>query len=309
MVRIFTTTVFIFLLSAGILAQDHFEYPRVLDNKEYQNMKEVIDVHPKLINYFSCIPDSFRVKLDTLYNDTTMLFFPEDSSIYTYWNTKEIHEKRFDFSYVLDTLIIPLIDSSNTYVHPWNGPITSRFGRRRYRYHYGTDVNLVTGDSVRSAFNGKVRISRYSRSYGHVVVVRHDNGLETLYAHLSKKLVDTNQTVKAGQCIGLGGNTGRSYGSHLHFETRYLDEPINPEQVIDFKTGKLKNDTLLLCANTYDYMDEVRELMKIKWHVIRRGDTLSHIALRYGSSISKLCRLNGISRSTILRIGRRLRFR
>lgn len=268
----------------------------------------------KLNLYISLLPDTlkddFKAMLDTLYNDTTVLFYPEPGDeIFDYWCNQEIHEKRFDFSYSLDTVSLILQDSNHKYVHPWKGPVTSRFGKRRYRWHYGTDVNLETGDSVLSAFDGKVRISRYSKTYGHVVVVRHENGLETLYAHLSKKLVDTNQVIKAGDCVGLGGNTGRSYGSHLHFEVRFLDEAINPEDIIDFKEGKLKIDTLLLNKSFYAYMDEVRELMKIKWHVIRRGDTLSHIAVRYGTTISNLCALNGIKRTTILRIGRRLRFR
>ena len=308
--------VYLFVFTSfAVSAQDQLILPETELKTDFLMAEPKLDtVDLKLEMYKSLFPDTlkdnFQAMLDTLYNDTTMLFFPEeDHEIFDYWSTEEIHEKRFDFSYTLDTLMIILQDSLNSYVHPWKGPVTSGFGKRRYRWHYGTDVNLETGDSVCSAFKGKVRISRYSRSYGHVVVVSHDNGLETLYAHLSKRLVDTNQVIKAGDCVGLGGNTGRSYGSHLHFEVRFLDEAIDPESIIDFKTGQLKLDTFYLNKTYYAYMDEIRELMKIKWHIIRRGDTLSHIAVRYGTTIGNLCRLNRIKRTTILRIGRRLRFR
>ena len=303
------------LFAQVIYGQDQLETP------ETELRTDLLVAEPKLDTadlrlaiYESMLPDTlktaFKMMLDTLYNDTTVLFFPEKSNkLHDYWCNQEIHEKRFDFSYAIDTLRLVLKDTNSTYVHPWHGRVTSKFGKRRYRWHYGTDVKLNTGDSVLSAFDGKVRISRYSKSYGNVVVVRHNNGLETLYAHLSERLADTNQIVKAGDCIGLGGNTGRSYGSHLHFELRYLDEAIDPEAIIDFKSGTLKMDTLLLNKSYYAYMDEIRELMKIKWHIIRKGDTLSHIAVRYGTTVSNLCSLNGIKRTTILRIGKRLRFR
>ena len=140
-----------------------------------------------------------------------------------------------DFSNKTDTTEIILADG-NTYQFcpPIVGEVTSKFGMRKYRYHYGTDIDLNTGDTVHCAFDGMVRIAKHSDSYGYVVVVRHLNGLETLYAHLSKILVDDDQILRAGDVIGLGGNTGRSYGSHLHFEVRYLGAPINPQDIINF---------------------------------------------------------------------------
>lgn len=123
--------------------------------------------------------------------------------------------------------------------------VTSHYGYRASfgRNHEGTDIKLYTGDTVRSAFNGKIRIVAYERGgYGNYVVIRHDNGLETVYGHLSKHLVKTNQTVRAGEPIGLGGNTGRSTGSHLHFETRFLGEHIDPEVLFDFRARDSRGD-------------------------------------------------------------------
>ncbi|NCQ58884.1 MAG: M23 family metallopeptidase, partial [Flavobacteriales bacterium] len=140
------------------------------------------------------------------------------------WITDDIHRRKFDFSNVQDSIVLRFNKDNDFYTHPFNGKITSEFGSRKSRYHYGTDIKLETGDTVRCAFNGRVRISTYSKSYGNVVVVRHNNGLETIYAHLSQRLVEVDSTISSGTVLGLGGNTGRSYGSHLHFEIRYFDE-------------------------------------------------------------------------------------
>ena len=120
---------------------------------------------------------------------------------------------------------------------PVPGKLTSPFGwRARFgRMHKGVDLNLRVGDTVRAAFSGKVRLTKYNAGgYGYYVVVRHDNGMETVYGHLSRFLVKPNQRVKAGEPIALGGNTGRSTGPHLHFETRYMGIALNPESIIDF---------------------------------------------------------------------------
>ena len=243
------------------------------------------------------------------YYDSLSVYFPADN-IYENFNNEETHYPAVDFSHKTDTTMIVLIDdNAYHYCHPFKGEVTSKFGMRKYRYHYGTDINLNTGDTVHCAFDGMVRIAKHSDSYGYVVVVRHLNGLETLYAHLSKILVDQDQRLRAGDVIGLGGNTGRSFGSHLHFEVRYLGAPINPQDIIDFNHYKLISDTLELTAYNFRYLDEIKELKKAQYHRIRSGDTLSRLAVRYHTSISRICHLNGISRNTILRIGRSLRVR
>jgi murein DD-endopeptidase MepM/ murein hydrolase activator NlpD len=237
-------------------------------------------------------------------------FTDPTAGIYGTWNTSKIHYfKDSTFLKTLDTLVIPLISDSNTYYHPVPGSITSRFGPRRYRWHYGTDIDLITGDTVRAAFGGIIRINIYDPGYGRTIVIRHPNGLETLYAHLSLTLVDTGDFVDAGQVIGLGGNTGRSYGSHLHFETRYRGKAIDPEKLIDFTSGELRRDTLVMTKETFDYLPKLEALKSAKYHKIRQGDTLTKIARKYGTSVKTLCRLNGIKQTTILRVGRTLRVR
>ncbi len=193
-----------------------------------------------------------------------------------------------------------------------NRKITSHYGPRRRRMHRGVDVKVYIGDTIRSAFDGKVRVVNYERrGYGKYVVIRHDNGLETIYGHLSKQLVGENQIVKAGEPIGLGGNTGRSTGSHLHFETRFLGKDINPVRMFDFPNQDIVSDTF-----TFYNKPKRRTVAKngssessdIRYYRVKQGDTLSKIAARYGVSVSHLCQMNGISRKTTLRIGQVLRF-
>jgi hypothetical protein len=158
---------------------------------------------------------------------------------------------------------------------------------------------------VLCAFDGKVRIARRSSSYGYFVIVRHNNGLETVYAHFSKILVTPNQLVKAGELIGKGGNTGRSRGSHLHYEIRYLGVPVNPNDVIDFTKGVTLSDTLCLHAAHFNY---VKEIEKIRYWTVRQGHTLGYISLKTGVSINTICRLNKITRKTLIRPGQRIRY-
>lgn len=193
--------------------------------------------------------------------------------------------------------------------------ITSVFGPRRRRMHKGLDIKVYVGDTIRSAFDGKVRMVKYERrGYGRYVVIRHDNGLETVYGHLSKQLVKEDQYVEAGEPIGLGGNTGRSTGSHLHFETRFLGQAINPALLFDFPNQDIVCDTYLYRKghNRYDRRVRGRTVKyavngKSKNHVVRKGDNLGKIARRYGTSVSRLCRLNGIRSTTTLRVGQVLR--
>ncbi len=121
--------------------------------------------------------------------------------------------------------------------------ITSRYGARWGGQHRGIDIKVYTGDTIYAAFDGKVRITKYNAGgWGYYVVIRHPNGLETLYGHLSKQLVKEDQIVRAGQPIGLGGSTGRSSGSHLHFETRLLGKAIDPAKMFDFESQDVTGD-------------------------------------------------------------------
>lgn len=230
--------------------------------------------------------------------------------LYCHFNTDAIfHLQRGDVPAVHDTLTLRLAHAECDHAIPAPGHVTSPYGPRRGRMHYGVDLKLQTGDPVVSAFEGMVRISRYNRTFGHVVVVRHFNGLETLYAHLSKRLVEPGDLIEAGDTLGLGGNTGRSYGSHLHFEVRFLDQPIDPTEVFDLENGKLKAKTFDIHKGTFEAIAKARaEAAVRKYHTVRSGDTLSAIARRYGTSVSSLCRLNGIRSTSIIRVGQRIRY-
>jgi len=227
---------------------------------------------------------------------------------FSLWTSYKINPYDLDGAKFKDTLMIHINDTLAAI--DWAVPvpetrITSPFGFRRYRWHYGTDLKVYFGDPIVAAFDGIVRIVDYERyGYGRYVVLRHLNGFETLYGHLSKSKVKVGQQVKAGETIGLGGSTGRSTGTHLHFEIRYQGNAIDPASIYDFTTHCLIDDTYELKPSSFQYLIDAR---KIRYHKIRNGDTLGHISQRYGVSVSRLCRLNGISRQTVLRIGRILR--
>lgn len=227
--------------------------------------------------------------------------------LYCGFDRAKIWGVKVDQTKKVDTTAISLRHDSCDFHSPRVGRLTSDFGWRNNRPHYGVDIKLNTGDSVNAAFDGMVRIARYSSTYGNVVVVRHNNGLETLYAHLSKRLVKEGDELFTGDVLGLGGNTGRSFGSHLHFETRYLGEPIDPKDIfiINDSTFSVKQDSLLLSSSNFAFLKEVR---RIKYHRVRSGDSLWRISKKHGVSINKLCRLNGISRKKTLRIGQRIRY-
>ncbi len=229
---------------------------------------------------------------------------------FSIWDSNSVNPYKIDGSKFSDTLSLVLYDLAAGM--KWSSPldkthITSNFGMRSYRWHYGTDLKLNTGDSVRAAFDGIVRITRFDGGgYGHYVMLRHQNGLETLYGHFSKTLVEVGQIVKAGQVIGLGGSTGRSSGPHLHYEVRYQGNPLNPLEMYDFEKNLLRYDTMLVTPGSFSYLKEVR---KVFYHKIRSGDTLGAISRKYQVPVKTLCRLNGISTKTVLRVGRRLRVR
>jgi len=227
----------------------------------------------------------------------------------------DIYDENWNTEYVraYQNVIVPdsfRIDVSE-FVLPISGVkrVTSPYGPRRRRFHYGTDMKVETGDTIYAAFDGKVRIRNYQRrGYGYYLVLRHPNSLETVYAHLSEFLVEQNESVKAGQPIGLGGNTGRSTGSHLHFEFRFLGNAINPAEIIDFREWVIKDDEYVFLKNKSGLSSQyAANGGKIQYHRIREGDTLGKIARRYGTTVNHLCRLNNMKSTTILRIGRSIR--
>lgn len=143
-----------------------------------------------------------------------------------------------------ESVNIPLIQPGDAFTPTWYGKISSGYKYRWGRQHHGIDIGLKTGDPVVAAWDGVVRYAQWNKSgYGNCVIIRHKNGLETVYGHLSKIQVTPNQYVRSGDTIGLGGSTGRSTGPHLHFEIRYKDFSIDPELVVDYNTLRLRMDT------------------------------------------------------------------
>ena len=207
------------------------------------------------------------------------------------------------------------------YYHPAKYRITSNYGYRHRRMHRGVDLGYPEGTPVAAAWDGIVRISKGTANtggYGNLVVIRHDNGLETYYGHLSRRLVNPGQMVKAGDIIGLGGNTGRSYGSHLHFEVRYLGNDINPCRLIDFDNFKTKFDTLYISGYTVSVPNPTtpqtvqpttpKPQTSAQYYKVRKGDNLGKIAAKYHTTVSKIKKLNHL-RSDFIREGQRLRVR
>ena len=246
----------------------------------------------------------------------SLVSFPA-SDLYCEWDTINTHSTKFNLEALKDDVKeIALFDKNSCgYVPPFLGIVTSGFGPRKRRFHYGADIDLEKGDAVGAAFDGKVRIAKKSKSYGNVIVIRHSSGLETYYAHLSKIKVEIGQEVFAGQIIGLGGNTGHSHGSHLHFEVRYLGQPINPTDIISFTEHKLICDTLCLSKKTFSYISESKKLMAKnhsnskggKIYVVKKGDTLFAIARKHNTTAKVLSQKNRFKETRVLRLGQKIK--
>lgn len=269
-----------------------------------------------------------------LFNDNTWRYvmaeeYKNDPEVFSdHWNTTSTNAYTdVELASLPEATPIRLVDSLGSYHHPYIGRITSRYGPRRGRAHQGLDISLKTGDPIYATFDGKVRMSKAAGNYGNLVIIRHNNGLETYYAHLSERSVEVGDWVVAGQQIGLGGSTGRSTGPHLHYEVRYKGQSFDPERIIDFTTGDLRRGELLLkrrhfsiyakYEQDFDAEVEVEKIEEaerkaaaaIQYHTVRSGDTLGALARKYGTSVTRLCQLNGIKSTSILRIGQRLRVR
>ncbi|WP_299100007.1 peptidoglycan DD-metalloendopeptidase family protein [uncultured Winogradskyella sp.] len=223
---------------------------------------------------------------------------------------------------------LELFFTDSTYASPVSHKkvITSHYGWRRGRPHNGIDIDLVTGDSVVSILDGIVRIAKYSNGFGNVVVVRHFNGLESTYAHLSYIAVKANDTIKRAQYLGKGGNTGNSRGSHLHLELSYKGQPIHPEYLFDFSSNnKIRSKHVWVTQKwTHARFHNSKRVSKIKviksadeaamaslakqpkFYVVRKGDTLYGISRRNNMSVSRLCKTNAINQNTTLKIGQKL---
>lgn len=263
--------------------------------------------------------------------------------IYDSWNTEHIRINRVNSRNFKDTILV-LVEGDRDFIFPYKGKLISTFGPRGKRNHSGVDIKLNYGDPVVATFDGVVRVARNYSGYGKLVVVRHYNGLETVYAHLSKINVKLNQEVKAGDLLGLGGRTGRATTEHLHFETRYKGEVFHPCHILDFDNHCLAYDTLFLNQKTFkmaripirshtdlasncpleknnDSEEETNPILgekpesitksnvvdsKPQNHYIKSGDTLYKLSLKYRIPVKKLCEINKIKETDILSIGQKI---
>ncbi len=223
-------------------------------------------------------------------------------SLYTSWNNSTTHcysSAELPDSFKIDLRGFAMPTPSRN--------VTSKFGYRQAfrRNHKGLDIKVYTGDTICAAFDGKVRIVKYERGgYGKYIVIRHDNGLETIYGHLSKQLVKVNQEVKAGEPIGLGGNTGLSFGSHLHFETRLLGEAIDPSLLFDFPNQDVTSDFYVFHkngGNRSDGSSAGNKQYASHFYQVKKGDNLSSIAKKLGISLTRLCTINNLKRNAKIR--------
>lgn len=254
------------------------------------------------------------------------------ADLYANWDNKYAHRAtELPETYKIDLRHFTMPTTSRV--------ITSNFGSRWGRQHKGLDIKVYIGDTIRAAFSGKVRIVRYEAGgYGKYIVIRHNNGLETIYGHLSKQLVEENQEVRSGEVIGLGGNTGRSTGSHLHFETRLCGVALNPALMFDFRAQDVTGDYYAFNKQTYDsestnatrlrgkqdsstyastnssddYATNKRTTSgltdQISYHKVKKGETLERIAKMRGVTVEKICKLNHITKTMRLRPGQILRY-
>ncbi len=271
-------------------------------------------------------PDSLAV--DSVYEGIGIIpadlsFVPAEVMYNCIWDNHNIRYQSAILPPKTDTIIIPLEGpADNCFISPIKGKVISGYRTPRRKNHTGTDVKLKKGDTVRCAFDGKVRLARSFHGYGLLVLVRHNNGLETLYGHLSKLLVKENDFIEAGDVVGLGGRTGRATTDHLHYESRVYGVSFDSEKYLDFETGQFKFDTLYyingriepcledfpaprIATNLIAGNSQSLEEGAIS-HEIRKGDTLSAIARKYNTSVSEICQVNNISPKKVLKIGEKL---
>lgn len=328
-------TVYIF---SGAAIPDTIFSPVAFDDNGFDEEEEgsIEELSGGIPTPFDTLDTEDKFRKVILFDNFTWAYFdidkPEipDSLDTEYWNTDIIHIVGINIKDIPDEIDLMLVDSTHGFCIPHPGQVTSTFKWRKRRPHKGVDINLNTGDAVYAAFDGIVRVAmptRMSGGYGNVIVIRHVNGLETYYGHLSKYIVKSGDIVKAGELIGYGGSTGRSTGPHLHFETRYMGQAFDPERIFDFKNGTLRNEVFSLkkhyfnVNSRYGMTDQQSAAASKKapansggsgkavYYKVKSGDTLSQIAKRHGTTVSKICQLNGIKQTKTLQIGQRLRVR
>ena len=327
---------------------------RKFTKKEIENAELIIPrpaLHPIKSSIISCPGDPIDT-LDTvneqikiiLFNDNTWRYWKDPSMTLAkedftkHWNTDAPDAYGIPYSELEAQWSIWLVDDASEFCCPYVGNIHPRgkFGPRRGRRHQGIDLPLSTGEPIHAAFAGKVRVSKYMHGYGNVVIIRHTNGLETFYGHMSEFKVKPGDIVHAGDVIGLSGNTGRSTGPHIHYEVRYHGLALDPQRIVNLENGNLKQRIMVLkrryfdAASRYDQNfddeflneeDDKKALEEKKkrdaeaarkamvYHKVRSGENLGSIARKYHTTVNAICRLNGLKNANSIRAGKTLRVR
>lgn len=277
------------------------------------------DAHRQLLANHAKNKDQIKLTEKNTFIDLVDDIEPEPDIYTEGWNSKRVNP--FKESEVPDSHIIDVTG----YYMPCPGKVTSNYGyRARFgRMHKGIDLAIRSNDTIYAAYDGKVRLTNYeARGYGNYVILRHPNGLETVYGHLNKFLVKPDQVVKAGQPIALGGSTGRSTGPHLHFETRFMGYAINPSAIFDFTNQTIHTDTYTFSKSTYtkarNYApgkDEnagknpYKKASERATYTVKSGDTLSGIARSHGLSATTLRKINGLSSADRIKTGQVLKLK
>lgn len=275
-------------------------------------------------------------------------FAPSTADFKMYWHPELINPYKFKYDDLDEFWTLVLVDTVANFHSPYKGKLQKRekFGVYRNRRHLGVDIPLKEGEPVMAVFEGQVRTSKSFDGYGELVVIRHESGIETFYAHLSKRMVAVGDWVKAGGLIGFSGSTGTVAEPHLHFEARYKGFAFDPESFIDFEKGELKTEILLMKRKSFtaenlavqDFTAEISnigedkadslarldkamkaaqtkvvetpaepEKPKAVWHTVKRGDTLYALSIQYNTSVTAICKLNRMYSKATLKIGQKLR--
>lgn len=353
--KIYLSALALTVIAEGLLSAQQLRTKITMSEAEMLvprfQFKPVKSLDPNTANPLDTVMTSTPGVYMVLYDDNTWKYWrnPEDialKEIFTdHWTPDVPNPFDTKLSDLPDEIILRLVDENMAYKCPDKRRVYSRFGYRHRRRHQGVDLPLTTGDPVYAMFPGKVRMSKYYAAYGNLVIVRHENGLETFYAHLSKRHVEVGDWVEAGEVIGLGGSTGRSTGAHLHLETRYQGYAFDPQWIVDFETGNLRSSLFVLkkkylSADSRYVPESIEEELTIyladtrekaiadsiaavkkaaaekaakeaaaaKYVTVKSGDTLSLIAKRNGTTVSAICKLNpGLTTRTVLKIGRKIR--
>lgn len=304
---------------------NEFETPKVVESAPAVKIEPIKELNTAVHEDTSSI-DEGQVQIVEIEDEAQFVGSDEMVKIASYfsvWDTDSVDPYGIDAKEFDDVVPIQLYDISQG--RYWAGPLSkgvtnSPFGWRWKRWHTGQDLDVDTGDPVYAAFDGIIRVASTRGAYGRCVVIRHYNGLETLYAHLSKINFEPNTIVKAGDEIGKGGSTGRSSGPHLHFETRYEGNPFDPKNIFNFSPSQINivAQDFLMTSRVYDYLrggaskgdfeyDEPVAINRKMWYRVRSGENLSEIAGKFNTTVAEICKLNKIRSSSRLRAGYRLR--